>query len=310
MPASSPAPDNRPHRPLFAIGLRLAAVACLSVMFVTVRLASQHGVHLLEVLFYRQLAAMPLVFAYLAMSGGWQHIRPNRMGIHASRTVVGLVGMALNFGAFILLPPAEATTIGFTMPIFGTIMAALFLHEPTGIHRWGAVLLGFLGVVIMVQPDSGHFPMLGVAVALAGAFNTALVSILLRQLGRTEKAGTIVFWFTALSLPPLGIGMLFFGQAHDLAAWGLLTLIGIAGAAGQILLTAALRWGPLSIVLPMDYSTILWTTLLGWMLWNVWPMDTTWIGAALIIASGLYIAWREHVRARRVTVTPAVQHPG
>ncbi|MGC4252041.1 MAG: DMT family transporter [Sphingobium sp.] len=305
-----PSASSELHRPLFAIGLRLAAVVCVSIMFVTVRLASQHGVHLLEILFYRQLVAMPVVFGYVAMSGGLRYIRLRRIGGHASRTAMGLIGMALNFGAFILLPPAEATTIGFTMPIFGTIIAALFLHEPTGIHRWGAVLLGFMGVLVMVQPDSGHFPMLGVAVALAGALNTVLVSILLRQLGRTENAGTIVFWFTALSLPPLGIGAFFYSQAHDMVAWGLVALIGVAGAVGQILLTAALRWGPLSIVLPMDYSTIIWTTLLGWIIWDVWPMGTTWIGAALIIASGLYIAWREHVRARRMTVTQAIQHPG
>ncbi|SCW82207.1 Uncharacterized membrane protein [Sphingobium faniae] len=304
MPAASHATADRLHRPLFAIGLRLAAVCFMSVMFVTVRLADQHGVHLVEILFYRQLIALPVVAGYIAMSGGLHHIRFSRMGVHVSRTMMGLTGMALNFGAFILLPPAEATTIGFTMPIFGTIVAALFLHERAGVHRWGAVLLGFLGVLIMVRPDSGHFPMLGVLVALAGAFNTVLVSVLLRQLGRTENAGTIVFWFTALSLPPLGIGLLFYGQAHDLTTWGLLILIGVLGALAQMLLTAALRWGPMSIVLPMDYSTIIWTTLLGWMLWGDWPMSTTWVGAALIIASGLYIAWREHVRARYGTARP------
>ncbi len=297
----SSASPSRPHRPLLAIGLRLIAVLCLSVMFVTVRLADSRGVHVVESLFYRQALALPIVFAWIATTGGVGSIRTNRIGIHARRTVLGLTGMTLNFLSYILLPPAEAAVIGFTMPIFGTILSALILREPTGIHRWSAVVLGFVGVLIMIRPDSSHFPPVGVAVAVAAALVTASVSLVLRELGRTENAGVIVFWFTLLSVPPLGVAMLFFGQAHDAATWGLLLLIGVFGGIAQLCLTAALRWGPVSLVLPMDYSTVLWTALLGWALWGVWPMATTWIGAATITASGLYIAWREHARARQLT---------
>lgn len=268
-------------------------------MFVTGRLADAHGVHIVETLFYRQAIALPVVFLWIAMTSGVGAIRTRRIGVHATRMAIGLTGMVLNFLSYILLPPAEAATIGFTMPIFGTILSAVILHEATGIHRWSAVMIGFFGVLVMVRPDAGHFPPIGVAVAIAAAFVTACVSLVLRELGRTENAGTVVFWFTLLSLPPLGIGMLFFGQMHDPVTWGLLLLIGVVGGIAQICLTAALRWGPVSVVLPMDYSSIIWTTLLGWAIWGDWPMATTWIGAALIIASGLYIAWREHVRARR-----------
>ena len=294
------APLPRPHRPMLAIALRLLAVACLSIMFVTGRLAANHGVNIVETVFYRQLIAMPVVFATVAMTTGIGSLRPNRIGVHATRMVVGVTGMALNFLSYILLPPTEAAAIGFTMPIFGTILSALILREPTGIHRWAAVLIGFLGVLIMVRPEGGHFPPMGVAVAITAALVTASVSLVLRELGRTESAGVVVFWFTALSVPPLGIGMLFYGQAHDAQTWGLLLMIGLFGGIAQLCLTAALRWAPVSVVLPMDYSSILWTTLLGWAIWGDWPMWTTWVGAALIIASGLYIAWREHRHARRI----------
>lgn len=299
MPSVSAPSHPRPHRPLYAICLRLVAVICLSILFVTVRLADARGVHIIESLFYRQALALPVVFIWLAMSGGLGSIRTRRIGTHASRMVLGMTGMALNFLSFILLPPAEAATIGFTMPIFGTILSALILGETTGIHRWSAVVIGFLGVLVMIRPDAGHFPPIGVAVAIAAAFFTASVSLVLRELGRTENAGVVVFWFTLLSVPPLGIGMLFFGQPHDLFTWGLLLLIGVVGGIAQICLTAALRWAPVSVVLPMDYSTIIWTTLLGWALWGDWPMATTWAGATLIVLSGLYIAWREHIRAGR-----------
>lgn len=289
----------RPHRPIFAIGLRLTAVICLSIMFVTVRLADQRGVHIVESLFYRQALALPFVLAWVAMAGGLGALRTRRITVHASRMMLGLMGMTLNFLSYILLLPAEAATIGFTMPIFGTILSALILREVTGIHRWSAVVLGFVGVLVMVRPDAGHFPMQGVAVAIAAAIVTASVSLVLRELGRTESAGVVVFWFTALSMLPLGIAMPFFAQMHDPLTWGLLLLIGLFGGIAQICLTAALRWGPVSVVLPMDYSAIIWTTLLGVAIGEDWPMATTWIGATLIIASGLYIAWREHVRARQ-----------
>lgn len=306
------APATRPHRPLLALGLRLCAVLCLSIMFITGRIASEHGVNLVETAFYRQLIAMPVVFATIAMTSGIASIRTRRIGVHATRMVIGLVGMMLNFGSYILLPPAEAATIGFTMPIFGTILSALILKEATGIHRWSAVLLGFVGVLVMIRPDAGHFPMIGVAVALAAAIITACVSLVLRELGRTEQSGVVVFWFTVLSMVPLGLAMPFFAQTHDATTWGLLVAIGVVGGIAQICLTAALRWGPVAVVLPMDYSAIIWTTLLGVWIGEGWPIATTWIGAALIAASGLYIAWREHARARQTTsaVSSAVPPPG
>lgn len=296
----------RPHRPMLAIAFRLLAVLCLSVMFITGRVAANHGVNLIETAFYRQLIAMPVVFVTVALTAGVASIRTNRIGGHAIRMTVGLIGMVLNFLSYILLPPAEAAAIGFTMPIFGTILSALLLREATGVHRWAAVIVGFLGVMVMIRPDAGHFPLQGVAVALTAAVLTAIVSLILRELGRTEQSGTVVFWFTLLSMAPLGLAMPFFAQSHDAFTWGLLVTIGVVGGAAQILLTAALRFGPVAVVLPMDYSAIIWTTLLGAFLGEGWPMATTWAGAALIIASGLYIAWREHVRAKPRVVSSAI----
>ncbi|MEC7933460.1 MAG: DMT family transporter [Pseudomonadota bacterium] len=292
------------------MALRLTAVICLSVMFITVRLASERGVHVIESLFYRQALALPVVAVWLMSAGGLATVRTRRIGVHASRMAIGLTGMCLNFLSYILLPPAEAATSGFTMPIFGTILSALILREATGWHRWGAVLIGFVGVLVMIRPDAGHFPAQGVAVAIAAALVTASVSLVLRELGRTEPAGVIVFWFTALSMIPLGLAMPFVAQGHDLLTWAMLLMIGLVGGIAQLCLTAALRWGPVSVVLPMDYSAIIWTTLLGVAIGEDWPLATTWIGAMLIVGSGLYIAWREHVRARRPMVSPAVPPRG
>ncbi|MEO8723202.1 MAG: DMT family transporter [Sphingobium sp.] len=294
-------PTHHRERPFYALFLRLLAVLGFSVMFTGGKLASEHGVNLVEIVFYRQLLAMPVVVASILLGPGLASIRTDNFRLHIGRATLGLIGIFLNFLAFVMLPLAEATTIGFSMPIFATILSAVLLREPTGIHRWAAVLLGFTGVLVIAQPGT-HFdmPINGVGVAITAAILTAFVSILIRKMGKTETPTTIVFWFCALPIPPLLCLMPFFGQAHDGVTWAILVTIGISGGFSQLLMTLSLRWGPVALVLPMDYSNLIWATLFGWLFWNKWPAPTTWIGAALIVASGLYIALREHKRLREI----------
>jgi len=297
--------EARRDRPLYAIGLRLLAMMMLAATYALGKLLIERGAHISEITFYRQLFAFPIA-AIWAVSTLGVALRPKApFRTHWTRTLLGLTGMAFNFGAVALLPLAEATSIGFTMPIFATILSAIFLKEKTGIHRWSAVGVGFVGVVIMAHPESANFASAGLAVALIGALITAVVAIVLRDLGRTEAPQIIVFWFVLLSLPPLGLVLLWTGQAHDPVSWALFVALGVSGGFAQILMTSSLRWGPISIVIPMDYSQMIWATLAGYMLWNTWPLFSTGIGAVLIAASGLYIAWREHVRRREPAVSPA-----
>lgn len=289
------------ERPMLAMALRLVSAFLISIMFVTVKIVADRGVHIVESLFYRQFIACPMILGWAAWNGGIASLKTDKIGLHISRTAIGCTGMVLNFGSFILLPVAEATAIGFMVPIFGTVLSALLLREVTGWHRWAAVIVGLVGVLVIIRPGAGlNLPPLGLAVALAAAVVTSFIAILLRTLGKTEGATTTVFYFTALSVPPLGLLMLFFARAHDPATWGLLVLLGITGGLAQLCMTGALKFGPVSIVLPMDYSVIIWMTLIGWELFAEWPGSATWIGAVLIAGSGLYIAWREHVRSRAV----------
>ncbi len=298
MPSASPSASHD-TRPFFAMVLRLMAMLFISLMFACAKWVSEHGVHIVETLFYRQLFCLPVVLASLALGPGFGALRTSRLGVHATRSLVGTVGMVLNFGAVILLPLAEAASIGFTVPIFATILSTLFLGERPGVHRWMAVLTGFAGVMLIIGPTGGGvLPSFGVAVAIGAALSTACISLLLRQLGRTESPIATVFYFSVLSLPLLGVGILFFGRAHSPLIWLVMVAMGTFGGAAQILMTAALRWGPVSLVLPMDYSALLWSTILGWLLWNNWPGPWTWVGAVMIAASSLYIAWREHIRRR------------
>jgi drug/metabolite transporter (DMT)-like permease len=293
-------------RTLTGLGLRLLAVMLLTFMAALIKLAEAHGATLPELMLFRQLFAVPVVVAWVALGPGLATLRTKRLGAHATRAALGLVGMTFTFGALLLLPLAEATAISFTVPIFATILGALVLKEPTGWHRWAAVAIGFLGVLIVTQPGSGHIPLLGALVGLTSSLMISIIAIQLRQLGQTENAGTTVFWFSALSCVPMGLIYPFFAQPHDGVTWALLAAIGVVGAMGQIAFTAALRFAPVSAVMPMDYSGLIWATLYGWLFFGMLPGGWTFVGAPVIVASGLYIFWRER-RLGMARVSPVIE---
>ncbi len=294
---------NQPaqERILAGLALRALSVLLFAILAAMVKIAGERHANLYEILFFRQTFALPLILVWIAGGPGLRSVATKRIGAHNSRASIGLCGMVTSFAAVQLLPLAEATTLQFTVPIFATITAALLLREPTGWHRWGAVLVGFAGVLIIARPGSGHFPLLGAALGLTSAMLVAVIVILLRTIGRTESASTTVFWFSALSVAPLGTLYLFHLQNHDAMTWALLVAIGLIGGAGQLAMTASFRVAPVSAVVSMDYTALIWGTLFGWLLFAAIPGPTTWIGAAIIIASGLYIAQREH-RMRDVAV--------
>lgn len=288
--ASTPRTEKRTR----ALGLRLFGISCLAVMTVLVKLASDAGIHLAEIMFWRQSLAVPVVLVWILAGPGLASLATQRFGAHVTRSALGLTSMTFYMGSITLLPLAEATTLGFTTPIFATILAAIILREKVGGHRIAAVIAGFIGVLVIVQPGGTHIPPAGAAVGLTAALMVAITSLQIRDMGRTEGAATTVFWFSALSSIPMGLLLPFFMTAHDGYEWALLAGIGMLGGIGQIGLTAALRLAPVSTVIGMDYISLLWSSLFGWLIWHYVPGPATWIGAAIIIMSGLYIAWREH----------------
>ena len=297
-----------PH-PLAGIALRLLTALLLAIMFALVKLASTRGVNLVETLFYRQIGSALCAVGLVAAGAGFASLRTKRVGAHVGRMALGMTAMALNFLAMIMLPLAEATAIGFTVPLFSTILAALLLGEAAGRWRWGAVAAGFLGVLLIVRPGSGHVELAGAGVAIVAALLTAAVTVVIRRLGATERASTTVFWFAFSSLPPLGLLMLVFARTHDPATWAILAGLAAAGGLAQLTLTQSLRLAPVALVMPMDYTSLLWATLLGAWLFGQLPAAWTWLGAPIIIASGLIIVWREHRLHRRAALDAAMVVP-
>jgi len=291
-------------RLLLAIGVRLIAALSLTTMNAIVKIAEARGAGIGELLFFRQATLVPVLAICLALGPGLGVIRTGRIGAHIVRAATGLTGLAMLFWTVTLLPLAEATTLTFTTPLFATLLGALVLREPTGWHRWSAVGLGFAGVLIVVHPGAGHFAPLGTALGLAYALMTAIVSIQLRRIGRTEHPLATVFWFGLLATPICAVAFVLTWQPHPAEVWLMMAAIGVIGSLTQICLTTSLRLGPVSTVVPMDYSGLIWATLYGFALFGVLPDWTTWLGAPLIVASGIYIVLRES-RLNRVKTESA-----
>jgi drug/metabolite transporter (DMT)-like permease len=279
---------------LLGIALRIGATTCFAFMAAMIKLGYAAGVSTPELVFYRFAFGLPPLLLWIAWSrnfGAWRTARPLA---HLWRAMAGLATMVLAFTALSYLPLAESTTIGFAAPLFAVMLSALVLKEPVGIHRWSAVLAGFIGVLIVMRPEGSHLPAAGLAFALLSAFGVGVTTITIRQIGRTEATQTTVLWFSAISILAAGAVMPWFGESHDGRVWLILFTLGSFGGVAQLLLTASLRFAPVSVIVPFDYTQLLWAVLLGWLVFANQPPVTTWAGAAVIVASGLYTLYREH----------------
>lgn len=286
------------------MALRAAAALSFSLMYALMKWAATlQPLSAGEMVFYRSLFGLPVVLLWVFGTGsGLAAISSRRPMVHVWRGALGVSGIFLIFQGLRLLPLADATTIGFTAPIFATLLSILLLKETVGRHRWTAVIVGFLGVLLMVRPGAaGAPPLIGVLFALGGAFVAASVTVTLRQLGKTETATAIVFWFFMACLMAGGALTVIEGRALEWTVLAILAAGGLAGGLAQILMTTSLRHAPVSALVPLDYLQLVGAVVLGWALLSDAPTMATLAGAALIAGSGLYTAWRERVLRREVT---------
>jgi len=288
-------------RPFLALALRLLTAFALATMGMLVKLAGEHGAHLVELIFWRQAVTFVLIGAGMLVLGQTALIGTTRLKSHGARAAMGVIGMLFTYGAVLLLPLAEATTLGFTAPFFAVLLAVILFGERVGLYRTLAVVLGFGGVLIVMQPgqSAADVSLWGVVVALVAAFMVALISFQIQDLNKTENPWSIVFWFTALSLPVLIVVVPFFWAEHSAWAWSLIIATALMGGVVQILLTTSLRFGSAAVILLMDYTALLWATWYGYAIFDRAVPATLALGAPLIIGAGALIAYRERLLARK-----------
>ena len=287
------------HKDRIALGMAASAASffMLNTMNVFAKLLSDHH-SVIEVAFFRNLiAAAPFAV--------WFFLLGHREGltVHGSasvlvvRCVAGTVSLIATFRAFNALPMADAQALFFTSSLFVPMMGYFFLKEEVGPYRWSAVAIGFLGMLVIVRP-TGAVNLTGSSYAIAAAFMQGALGTLLRVLGRTERPETVTFYFLAIGAAMTGLVMPFVAVVP---AWHELPLFlgaGISGAFAQVFLSIAYKYAPVALVTIFNYTGIVWATAYGWFIWGDWPGAPVWTGASIIIASSLFIIWRENRRAK------------
>jgi len=265
--------------------------------------------------FFRSLFAIPVIVVWLAMRKelriGFKTQNPMN---HVWRGVIGTSAMAMTFGALGLLPLPEMTAIGYAMPIFVVVFAAMFLNEPVRLFRLMTVAVGLVGVMIILAPRLSVDVIdvsetLGAVLALGSAVTAALAQVFIRKLTKTETTSSIVFWFsvTATGLSLLTVYWGWVVPTPKEAA--LLVLAGIIGGVGQILLTSSYRLADASFVAPFEYSSMLFSIAIGFAFFDEVPTSTTLIGASVVIFAGILIIWRERQLGLERTKTRKAMSP-
>ena len=273
------------------IAFMVLAVGLFAVMDAMVKWLGA-GYPTMEIVFFRSLFAfVPLSF-FVFRHGLIEALSIRDWKGHVLRSIAGLLAMTTIFYGFSQLPLAEVIAITFAAPVFVTALSVPLLGESVGPRRWTAVLVGFLGVLIMVQPGSGVFDPVA-ALVLLGTLFYALAMILVRKLARTETNTAIVFYFTLTCTLVSAAFLPFQWVTPSWPDLGLLMAVGIVGGLAQITVTLAFRYADVAVVMPFEYTAMIWAVALGFVIWGEIPGLNIWVGVTIVMASGLYILFRE-----------------
>lgn len=287
--------------PLAGIGFKLLSVFCFTIMVTLVKVLGDR-IPVGQIVFFRAfLGLLPLVLM-IGWQGSWQTaLRTKRPFGHVGRALVGGMAMTLWFSALSRLPLPDATAISFAAPLITTALAVVLLGEVVRLYRWSAVLVGFVGVLIILSPNLGLVGgleddqrALGAILALSSAGCMALAQVFVRKLIKTESTPSVVFYFSACTSVFALFTVPFGWVMPDLPTLAMLAGIGLLGGVGQILLTHSYRHAPVSVVAPFDYSAMIFALAIGYVLFDEVSGVAVLAGSVLVVGAGLFVIYREH----------------
>jgi len=288
--------------PMRAALLMLGSTMAFGLMAVAIRYATRY-VPTQEVAFFRNafglLALLPML-----LRPGHAPLKTQQLPRYFVRSAIGLGSMLCAFWALGHLPLAQAVSLSYSTPLFVTIAAVLWLGETVRVRRWAAVVVGFIGVLVIVRPGTAGFTA-GSLVAVAAAVLSSLVAIQIKQLTRIDSADTVVLYTYVFWVPLSLVPAVFVWVWPTGMAWLWLLATGVLGTIGQLLWTRALRLGEVSALTPISFLQLPLVTLFGWLLFNETVDRWTIIGAGIILAANAYIAHREAVLSRRAASAAA-----
>ena len=289
--------------PRSLLGISLSSLAVVFGVLTGVlvkKLGSE--VNIITVLFYRFLFSLPILFLFAISVRGWHFLQINQRCIMLFRVIFGCCGITFWFLSLRHMPLGMATALFQSSVIFITLLSPIFLGERVGLYRWSAVLTGLSGVLIITNPFSGDISwyfLYGIGAALAGA----VLSLLLRQLGKGDAPASVAIWYNLVGFAGLSAIVLTLPEqlySINQAVIFDLILLGVIGAGLQIVLTTAYRYSDAVVVASMRYLQMPISGVVGYFLFAEVMSQTEIIGALIIISSCLVIAWRELVRSREV----------
>ena len=251
--------------------------------------------HALEAVFFRNVIAAVLVIPFVLASGGLGTLKTRRPMGHALRAIFGLASNALCFVAYQRIPLSSGMAVTMSVPIFAALLAIPLLGEKVGWHRWAAIVIGFGGVLVALDPRGAIQE--GSLYALAGTLCWAMVVIFVKKLSATESPYAIVFYYMVTGAAIATAFLPWVWVTPTPRVWALYLAVGVVGAIGQITMTYAMKLAPASVAAPFEYTQIVWAVLFDLAIWGVAPSTMTLTGAAVVIATGLYI-FRRAARSR------------
>lgn len=263
----------------------------ISMMHSAIRHISE-TIHPFEVAFFRCLFGLIPLLPFFFREG-LAPLYTRRFPLLATRGVINIYCMLAFFFSVSIVPLAEVTALSFSAPIFVVILAVFIFKEKVGIRRWSAIAIGFVGTAIILRPGFQEFS-LGHFLVLSSAFAWAICMIIIKELGRTERSVTITAYMSIVMMPLSLIAALFFWTWPTWEELGWLVLIGILGGIGQLTMTESLKIAPTHVVLPLDFTRLLFIAVMGYVFFQQVPDIFVWIGGALIIGATAFIAYREH----------------
>ena len=281
--------SNNLPAPLMAISFMIISGLFFVVMHSAVKYLSKE-VHIFEIAFFR-CALVIFVLAPIIFQQGLCIFKTKQPKMQLLRITTNSVAMLCFFYGISTTPLAQLTTLGFTVPIFATILAVTFMKEKIRLRRTAALIIGFIGTIIVMRPDISIE--LGALLIIFSSFLWSICLIFIKKLTQTDSAVTISLYF-GIGMIPATFALAFpVMEIIDLRQFIILLFIAITGTLAQTIMNYALKKGELALLLPFDFLRLIWSVLIGYALFAEEPTFTLWIGGFLIISSTSYIAWRE-----------------
>ncbi len=259
----------------------------------------------IQIVFFSTILGFPLATFLLMRDATKGNLIPRYPGWVAARTILAVIGASSVFYAFSALPLSQVYAIIFASPLVITVLAIPILGEKVGIHRWVAVVVGLIGVLIVVRPGSAEIQ-LGHIAAMIAAVASAAASVIIRRIGREERSVVIMLYPMMANFVVMGALLPLVYKPVPIEHLGGLTAIAVLGFLGGLCIISAYRNAEAAIIAPNQYSQIVWSVIFGALIFNEWPDANTALGAAIIILSGLYILLRE-TRSQSSQNTPVLR---